>query len=106
MNYVPAEEGRLENMGLCLIAAKPEPRLLYREPHLSNMESLALIGNFHRVNAQLVAEITEALHITSKEITYETILSQHREPTHPLHKQPRESTGYGEEDYQGPSGPH
>jgi glycogen debranching enzyme len=43
MNYVPAAKGRLEGMGLHPIAAPPEPRFLYTEPHLSNVESLALI---------------------------------------------------------------
>jgi glycogen debranching enzyme len=34
---------KLEDMGLRPISAPPEPRFLYTEPHLSNVESLALI---------------------------------------------------------------
>jgi len=34
---------KLEDMGLRPISAPPEPRLLHTEPHLSNVESLALI---------------------------------------------------------------
>lgn len=43
MTYAAAAEGRLEDMGLRPIAAPPEPRFLYTEPHLSNVESLSLI---------------------------------------------------------------
>src|ERR1017187_7723836 len=43
MNDAPAAEAKLEDMGLRPIAAPPEPRSLYTEPHLSNVESLALI---------------------------------------------------------------
>jgi glycogen debranching enzyme len=43
MTYAPAAESRLEDMGLRPIAAPPEPRFRYTEPHLSNVESLALI---------------------------------------------------------------
>ena len=42
MTYA-SQEARLEDMGLRPIAAPPEPRFLYAEPHLSNVESLALI---------------------------------------------------------------
>jgi glycogen debranching enzyme len=43
MNDAPAAEAKLEDMGLRPIAAPAEPRSLYTEPHLSNVESLALI---------------------------------------------------------------
>lgn len=36
-------QATLEDMGLRAIAAPPEPRFLYTEPHLSNVEGLALI---------------------------------------------------------------
>jgi glycogen debranching enzyme len=43
MNDVPAVEAKLEDMGLRPTAAPPEPRFRYTEPHLSTVESLALI---------------------------------------------------------------
>lgn len=43
MNDALAAEARLQDMGLRPISAPPEPRFLYTEPHLSNVESLALI---------------------------------------------------------------
>src|ERR1700733_2992510 len=43
MNSIPAAEARLEDSGLRPIAAPPEPRFLYTEPHLSNVDGLALI---------------------------------------------------------------
>ena len=43
MTYAAGGEARLEDMGLRAIAPPPEPRFLYTEPHLSNVESLALI---------------------------------------------------------------
>jgi len=43
MTNTAAGEARLEDMGLRAIAAPPEPRFLYIEPHLSSEESLALI---------------------------------------------------------------
>jgi glycogen debranching enzyme len=43
MNDASAEEAKLEDMGLRPTAAPPEPRFRYTEPHLSNVESLALI---------------------------------------------------------------
>ena len=43
MNYLPAADVKLEDMGLRPIAAPLEPRFLYTEAHLSNVESLALI---------------------------------------------------------------
>ena len=43
MNDAPAAEAKLEDMGLRPIAAPPEPRSRYTEPHLLNVESLALI---------------------------------------------------------------
>jgi glycogen debranching enzyme len=43
MNDIPVAEATLENMGLHPISAPPEPRFLYTEPHLSNVQSLALI---------------------------------------------------------------
>ena len=43
MNEAHTAEARLENMGLHPITAPPEPRFLYTEPHLSNVQSLALI---------------------------------------------------------------
>ena len=42
MTYA-SREAKLEDMGLRPISAPPEPRFLYTEPHLSNVESLALI---------------------------------------------------------------
>lgn len=42
MTYA-SQKARLEDMGLRPIAAPPEPRFLYAEPHISNVESLALI---------------------------------------------------------------
>jgi glycogen debranching enzyme len=43
MTYAPAADWKLEDMGLRPIPAPPEPRVRYTEPHLSNVESLALI---------------------------------------------------------------
>src|SRR5580698_255692 len=43
MNDAPAAEVKLEDAGLRPITAPPEPRFLYTEPHLSNVEGLALI---------------------------------------------------------------
>jgi glycogen debranching enzyme len=43
MNDAHAAELPLEGAGLRPIAAPPEPRFLYTEPHLSNVESLELI---------------------------------------------------------------
>ena len=43
MTYAPAADLKLEDMGLRPIPAPPEPRTRYTEPHLSNVESLALI---------------------------------------------------------------
>ncbi|MBB5061090.1 glycogen debranching enzyme [Granulicella aggregans] len=43
MTYAPAADMKLEEMGLRSIPAPPEPRVRYTEPHLSNVESLALI---------------------------------------------------------------
>jgi hypothetical protein len=43
MTYAPAVDVKLEDMGLRPIPAPPEPRVRYTEPHLSNVESLALI---------------------------------------------------------------
>jgi glycogen debranching enzyme len=43
MNDAPTAEARLENMGLHPITAPPEPRFVYTEPHLSNVQCLALI---------------------------------------------------------------
>jgi glycogen debranching enzyme len=43
MNDALAAEAKLEDLGLRPIPAPPEPRFLYTEPHLSNVESLALI---------------------------------------------------------------
>jgi glycogen debranching enzyme len=43
MNDAPAAEVRQEDTGLRPITAPPEPRFLYTEPHLSNVEGLALI---------------------------------------------------------------
>jgi glycogen debranching enzyme len=43
MNNIPVAGAGLEDMGLRPIAAPPEPRFLYPEPHLSNIESLSLI---------------------------------------------------------------
>jgi glycogen debranching enzyme len=43
MTDVPAVEVKLEDLGLRPILAPPEPRVRYTEPHLSNVEILALI---------------------------------------------------------------
>ncbi len=43
MTSASAAEANLEAMGLRSIAPPPEPRFLYTEPHLSNVESLSLI---------------------------------------------------------------
>ena len=43
MNDALAGEAKLEDLGLRPITVPPEPRFLYTEPHLSNVESLALI---------------------------------------------------------------
>src|SRR3984885_5805407 len=43
MNSIPAAEARLEDSGLRPIAAPPEPRFLYTEALLSNVDGLALI---------------------------------------------------------------
>jgi len=43
MSDASVAEANLENMGLHPITAPPEPRFLYTEPHLSNVQSLALI---------------------------------------------------------------
>jgi glycogen debranching enzyme len=43
MSLASSAEARLQVMGLSPIAAPLEPRVLYTEPHLSNVESLALI---------------------------------------------------------------
>jgi glycogen debranching enzyme len=43
MTFAGTAEAKLEHIGLRPIAAPPEPRFLYTEPHLSNVESLALI---------------------------------------------------------------
>ena len=43
MTRSPSPEARLEEMGLRQVPAPIEPRILYTEPHLANMESLELI---------------------------------------------------------------
>lgn len=43
MTNPAAGEAKLEDMWLRAIAAPPGPRFIYSEPHLSNVERLALI---------------------------------------------------------------